>query len=355
MNKIKTLGLAISASVAFPQSVIATENDINAYIIGGNEVQTSPNELSTVFVRAGEWECSGSLIAKRWVLTAAHCIRVGIKNDSLQTIATEDIKIYAGMTRRSNIEPINTYQAVDVIVHPDYLPEGTVLVEGESETQINTPYVNDIALIAVSRNIDNATIATLPTNEQAFAIEKEITENKELLIAQGWGKTSNGAISGPNTLMSAELSYLPTAECFDKTKASSNFGWLSSGVDPLKMCTYEPAFLGVCQGDSGGPLYYQNVATGEQIQLGITSFGGETCAAGAPDIYTRLGGYDDWINNVIAEKTPTLPAPVPYEDESTGKDNTDNGAEGGSGGGGSIGSGLIMSLLAMGWLRRKRG
>ncbi|PSV22067.1 serine protease [Photobacterium leiognathi subsp. mandapamensis] len=355
MNKIKTLGLAISASVAFPLSVMAAENDINAYIIGGNEVQTSPNELSTVFVQAGNWGCTGSLIAERWVLTAAHCIKIGNKNDELETVPTASIKVYAGITNLLDISPINEYQAVDVIVHSDYLPEGTVIVEGESETQINTPYVNDIALIAVSRNIDNATIATLPTNEQAFAIEKEITENKEFLIAQGWGKTSNGATSGSKTLMSAELSYLPTAECFDKTKADSNLGWLSSGVDPLKMCTYEPAFLGVCQGDSGGPLYYQNVATGEQIQLGITSFGGEKCAAGDPDIYTRVGGYDDWINNVIAEKTPTLPAPVPFDNESTGKDNTDNGVEDSSGGGGSIGSGLIMSLLAMGWLRRKRG
>ncbi|WP_305425779.1 trypsin-like serine protease [Photobacterium leiognathi] len=110
----------------------------------------------------------------------------------------------------------------------------------------------------------------------------------------------------------------------------------------------------MCNGDSGGPLIYTD-QSGQKIQVGVSSYGSKDCGDGSPEIYTRVGRFSNWINNVIAEKTPTLPAPVPYEDESTGKDNTDNGAEGGSGGGGSIGSGLMMSLLAMGWLRRKRG
>ncbi|MCG3862575.1 MULTISPECIES: serine protease [unclassified Photobacterium] len=350
MNKIKTLGLAIAGIVSFPLSATASESDISAYIIGGNEVQTNPEELSTVYIQAGTWECTGSLIAKRWVLTAAHCIRTGSQNASLQTIPTEDIKIYAGVTGRSDFEPNNTYQAVEVIVHPDYLPEGTVLVEGTSETQLKTPYVNDIALIAVSRNVDNGIIVSLPTEQEAFTIESEISDSNQKLIAQGWGLTSNSVTFGSDVLMETELSYFPTNECYNKMLAS-NGSWLSSGVDTLKLCTLEQSSVGVCRGDSGGPLYYER-ADGSKIQLGITSFGTIECAIGLPDVYTRVGGYDDWISNVITEKTPTLPAPVPFEDESTDKDNTNNTDSGG--GGGSVGVSFVMSLLAMGWLRRKR-
>ncbi|KJG17860.1 S1 family peptidase [Photobacterium angustum] len=354
MNKITTLGLAIAGILSFPLSATASESDISAYIIGGNEVQTTPEELSTVYIESGQVSCTGSLIAERWVLTAAHCIKLGDKNDSLKTVTKQLIKVYAGISNLYDIEPINEYKAVEVIVHPDYLPEATIATDGESEVIVNSPFVNDIALIAVSRNVTNAKIVSLPTNEQALIIENEIVESQQFLIAQGWGKTSNSS-SGSSVLMEAELSYMSTIDCFNKTHDKQNQNaWLSSEFDPLKMCTYEPAFLGVCSGDSGGPLYYYET-NGKKNQLGITSFGGLLCASGSPDVYTRVGGYDDWINNVITEKTPTLPAPVLFEDESTEKDNTDNtdNTDNG-GGGGSVGAGLVMSLLAMGWLRRKR-
>ncbi|EAS65865.1 serine protease [Photobacterium angustum] len=334
MNKITTLGLAIAGIVSFPLSATASESDISAYIIGGNQVQTNPEELSTVYIQAGTWECTGSLIAKRWVLTAAHCIRTGPQNASLQTIPTEDIKIYAGVTGRSDFEPNNTYQAVEVIVHPDYLPEPLKNEDGSLDSKNNTKFAYDIALIAVSRDIDTAKIVSLPTEQEAFEIETALSEEDGKLLAQGWGRTATNNEGGSEVLMEVNLSYLPMSQCYFQSPGEN---WFSSPADTLKMCTYEmDDLMGVCFGDSGGPLYYQSAA-GETVQLGITSFGQPPCGTDSPDVYTRVGAYDDWINNVIAEKTP-----IP-------KGNTDNG-----GGGGSVGAGLVMSLLAMGWLRRKR-
>lgn len=46
------------------------------------------------------------------------------------------------------------------------------------------------------------------------------------------------------------------------------------------------------QGDSGGPL----VANG--VQIGVVSWG-LPCALGAPDVYTRVYSYKDWIDGYV--------------------------------------------------------
>lgn len=50
---------------------------------------------------------------------------------------------------------------------------------------------------------------------------------------------------------------------------------------------------GSCNGDSGGPaiIHYQ----GTPMQIGITSWGNETCDPSQPSFYTNLPEYIEWI------------------------------------------------------------
>jgi len=49
-----------------------------------------------------------------------------------------------------------------------------------------------------------------------------------------------------------------------------------------------------CQADSGGPL----IKTGTNSQVGIVSWG-YGCNWGVPAIYTKVGLYSQWINDII--------------------------------------------------------
>ena len=50
----------------------------------------------------------------------------------------------------------------------------------------------------------------------------------------------------------------------------------------------------VLQGDSGGPLVIGG------FQIGIASYV-QPCAAGVPDVYSRVWSYKDWIQNTIKQ------------------------------------------------------
>lgn len=56
------------------------------------------------------------------------------------------------------------------------------------------------------------------------------------------------------------------------------------------ICTLNGRGEGACKGDSGGPLV--DKATGQVC--GVVSWG-VPCAKGAPDVYTRVTAFTDWI------------------------------------------------------------
>lgn len=104
------------------------------------------------------------------------------------------------------------------------------------------------------------------------------------LVLSGWGLTSYpGSI--PDRLQYAYLMSISTQDCSNS--------WQTQ-ISNSQICTFTHVGQGACQGDSGGPLAY-----GGQL-AGIVSFG-QPCAVGAPDVFTRVSSFVNWIQAVIQQ------------------------------------------------------
>nr|XP_041632819.1 serine protease grass-like [Drosophila kikkawai] len=183
--------------------------------------------------------CGGTLITKKFVLTAAHCI-------DGQDQLCRGVEIYK-VTRAS--------------VHLDYNPsQGTNdigLLELESEVQ----YKNHIQPICV-------------VTDDAINVN-----NINVFTAFGWGQTQTGRAS--QLLMAVRLFRRDSEECHFEFRHQVRDNQICAGS----------ARGDTCHGDSGGPL---TTVVGERyIQVGIVSYGTGMCNASA--IYTDVWSYIDWI------------------------------------------------------------
>lgn len=156
----------------------------------------------------------------------------------------------------------------DLITHPKY-----------SRKKV----VNDIALIRLPTPLnytDHIDVVGLRIDDKSTYVGKNVT-------ASGFGKTSDTSKSS-KTLMWTTLTVITNRVC-----ARS---YQSGLVDKTKLCTsagnrIEPH--STCQGDSGGPL----VLTDTLEQIGLVSFGGDSCERGIPVAFTRISAHKEFIED----------------------------------------------------------
>ncbi|XP_043255138.1 melanization protease 1-like [Colletes gigas] len=230
-----------------------------------------------------EFRCGGSLINKRYVLTAAHCVTslpnsltlIGVR------IGEHDLTTERDCDRDENgleiacAERYQDFGLESVHFHPEY-----------SRTKLQ----NDVALLRLNGDADFRPENVRPI---CMPIGPIATFNQKKVTVTGWGATELGPRS--QTLLQVKLTPINTTECA-KTYSGKAQIWYK------QICAGGKKGMDSCMGDSGGPLqapiaYNSNV---KYVQYGIVSFGLKECGTdGVPGVYTKLEYYMDWILNTI--------------------------------------------------------
>jgi hypothetical protein len=195
--------------------------------------------------------CSGTLVDRDIVLTAAHCI---------PTFGSFRIRYGISTFTESD----NFYSVQGAWRHPRY-----------SERRYG---VNDVGLLKLESPIPGASFIPLAKRSDLLKLEKS-----SIFQILGWGVDQNNV----------DATYLRRAWVNNETDALRNkvgkfFNddiWLAAG----RYLKRERVYSGACSGDSGGPLLAQKGS--KFVQVGVVSFGAKSCDVSMPTIFMKTSYY----------------------------------------------------------------
>lgn len=237
-------------------------------IVGGSNASIKDFPWQ-VFFTFGNYMCGGTIIADRWILTAAHCTQ----DDNGVPISTSEMSVLVGATNRISGSG-KSYSVKRYVIHENYN---------------NETLSNDIAVLELDEQIDypNAEIISLIS---ATDVANGATDPGVMSTVTGWGYTDAKEQQVSTVLQQVELPLV------DNNVASDVWGYLKPSI---LSAGYKNGNKDACSGDSGGPLVVD--VNGEYKIAGIVSFGSERCNTYGG--YTRVSSFLSWIE----EQTLVVP------------------------------------------------
>nr|XP_045624309.1 trypsin alpha-3-like [Procambarus clarkii] len=238
-------------------------------IVNGSDA--SPGEFPyqvylTPTIAGLDYTCGGSIIKKRWILTAAHCFfdKNGVK--------ASGVSVGVGSISSNNITQVSTSR---FITHQNYN---------------STTNANDIALVELAADLP---FDTNPNVQPICLGQESDIPYGGRVVATGWGRLASGQATLPTTLQEVQLDVITSGVCS---------GLASLPPNPAQVLCTLTLYKDTCQGDSGGPLVAQ-VCPGRWVQVGVVSYGFGCAVPNNPGVNTRVSAYADWITQNTGSAT----------------------------------------------------
>ena len=264
--------------------------------------------------RPYEQLCSGAIINKWQILTAAHCMFTIEKwTRSPKLLIWKNIIIVPGKTKIHRWHLVKARYVADFIVHPKYNHSAKV-----------KHY--DIAILKVNKAFK------FDGKVEAIPLQDEESEIDDLCHVAGWGScdyspqpaccfgNKTKIDSFPTKLHTAQVPIWSTKQCqsawqgrnirVDKqgilkldakivksviTERNICFGGKATGTNHWHLCL----------GDSGGPLVCKDKKS-RLLLVGLNSWGHEYCnceVIGTPNVNTRISPFKEWIEENVWNKS----------------------------------------------------